>query len=362
MVLFCQLIYLPAAIAYKPDVHIKITENAVLESQRVQSALEGAGLLPAGGDLEQTTLKAMNLSEWIQYGASWEDNIQIWWGEPQDIAFCHFYNPVTNQGYTLSSGTEIGQSLIARSHDFTNEWSYEMAKKLYYAALIGDNSEILDGDITRMRPGWVPHLLGPITDMTEEDRDQYFAWTLQALGHTLHLIQDASVPAHTRNDLHGLLEPYEVWTNNKLKYLEENDIFIGDGSNPWTSWNQHTDIIVPDVFMDTNQLDASDTEPISGSGQGIAEYAYANFMSEGTIFTYDLPVKPDDSEFFTNYQSENFNLDVRPVNGRDMTFVYLRNKHPGGVEHLALAGVLHPHPISSAISYDVRWTTNDRKV
>ncbi|BBO72161.1 hypothetical protein DSCA_60910 [Desulfosarcina alkanivorans] len=115
--------------------------------------------------------------------------------------------------------------------------------------------------------------------------------------------------------------------------------------------------------MDTNQLDASDTEPISGSDQGIAEYSYANFMSEDTVFAYGLPVRPEELDFFFNYQSEDFNLDVRPVNGRDMTFVYLRNKHPGGVEHLSLAGVLHPyHPNSSSIYYDLRWTTDDNEV
>jgi hypothetical protein len=362
MIVFGQIVYQPNAIAYKPEVHKKITEYAVLNSQRIRPALEATGFLPLGGELEWVEINTMNLSEWIQRGADWEDGIQIVWGEPQDIAFCHFFNPVTDQGYTLPSGAEIGQSLIERSHDVTNEWSYVMAKQLYYAALIGDNSEIVDG-FTRMRVGWLaPYFLYQKTNMIEEDRDQYFAWTLQALGHTLHLIQDASVPAHTRNDFHGLLEPYEKWTNENLKYLEDNLFFIKIGSTPWAYWIQHADIIAPDVFIDTAQLDANDTAPISGPDQGIAEYSHANFMSEGTIFAYDLPAKADWSGFFTNYQSEDFNLDVRPVNGQDITFVYLRNKHPGGVSHLVLAGVLHPHPISSAVSYDVRWTTNDNKV
>lgn len=296
-IVFIQLISLSAAIAYKKNVHIKITENAVGQSQEIQPALESAGILRPGADFKNAGVKNLTFSEWIQRGADWEDGIQMVWGEPQDIAFCHFYNPIADKGYMSPSGTEIGQSLISRSHDVSNEWSYEMAKKLYYAALIGDNSEILE-NINRMRPGYVPHLLYQIINMNEEERDQYFAWTLQALGHTLHLIQDASVPAHTRNDFHGPMEPYERWTNNKLDYLEDNKIFTADGSNPWTSWSQHTDIIVPDVFMDTNKLDASDTEPIFGSDQGIAEYSYANFMSEDTVFAYGLPVRPEEMDFF----------------------------------------------------------------
>jgi hypothetical protein len=159
------------------------------------------------------------------------------------------------------------------------------------------------------------------------------------------------------------MEPYERWTNSELSYLEDNKTFTADGSDPWTSWGQHTDIIAPDVFMDTNQLHFDATVPIPGSDQGIAEYSYANFMSEDTIFAYVLPAKPEELDFFYKYQSEDFNLDVRPVNGTDMTFVYLRDKHPGGVDHLALAGVLHPyHPNSSAIYYDLRWTTDDDMV
>jgi hypothetical protein len=38
-IVFIQLISLSAAIAYKKNVHIKITENAVLQSQEIQPAL-----------------------------------------------------------------------------------------------------------------------------------------------------------------------------------------------------------------------------------------------------------------------------------------------------------------------------------
>jgi hypothetical protein len=221
LIFLSQLVYSSAALGYKPNVHVTITKNAVLKSQNIKSRLEAVGLLSSNGDIEKEVLMGLYLSYWIQRGANWEDGIQIAWGEPQDIAFCHFYNPIADKGYMSTSGAEIGQSLIARSHDVTNEWSYEMAKKLYYAALIGDNSEIMDNHITRMRPGWVPHLLGPITDMTEEDRDQYFAWTLQALGHTLHLIQDASVPAHTRNDFHGFMDITNRCSSKMGPYLDE---------------------------------------------------------------------------------------------------------------------------------------------
>ena len=357
-ILFGQAFYLTPSVAYRQKVHEKITENAAIKSMGIKSALEAIGLMLPGEELDKVKIKNKDLNKWIQRGASWEDNFQFNWG---NILFCHFHNPVTDKGYTLPSGTEVGQSLIVRANDTTNEWSYEMAKMFYYAALTGDNNEIVDS-FTHIRDDMNPNHISGQTNMTKEDRDQYFAWTLQALGHTLHLVQDASVPAHTRNDFHGLFEPFEKWTNKNLKYLADNNIFNEEGSNPWTYWNQHADPLIPDVFIDTNQLENNDTAPISGSDQGIAEYSHANFMSEDTIFTFDLPLKPDLSEFFTNYQSDDFNLETENINGRDMTFVYLKNKHPGGVDHLLLAGVLHSHPISSPTIQDVRWTTNDRKV
>jgi len=344
--LIIHILFSASASAYRTDVHEIISDHATGRSLKYHSVMKNIGL-------NQGKIKSKDLLWWVQHGSSWEDNFQFIWG---DILFCHFHNPVTDQGYTLPSGTEFGQSLIARAHDAANEWSYEMAKKFYYAALAGDNNEIAS-IFSRIRDGIIAngsHSISSQTNMNKEDRDQYFAWTLQALGHTLHLVQDASVPAHTRNDFHGLFEPFEKWT-----YKNKEDLPYGDeGSSPWMYWSQHVDTLIPDVFIDTDQLDNNDAAPVSGSDQGIAEYSRANFMSEDTIFTFDLPLKPDWSDFYNNYQSDDFNLDVR----QDMTFVYLRNKHPGGVDHLALAGVLHPYPISSDLIHDVRWTTNDRKV
>ena len=53
----------------------------------------------------------------------------------------------------------------------------------------------------------------------------------QGIGHILHLIQDMSVPAHTRNDSHPDGDPYEAWAKqyakpnlNKVKFIKVNSI------------------------------------------------------------------------------------------------------------------------------------------
>lgn len=45
--------------------------------------------------------------------------------------------------------------------------------------------------------------------------NQEKAW--YGLGHILHLIEDMTVPAHSRNDHHILSDPYEKWTSENLK-------------------------------------------------------------------------------------------------------------------------------------------------
>ena len=47
-----------------------------------------------------------------------------WFGVVRKTSFfVSFLNPITDKGYTLDSGIEVGQSLIARANDVTNEWS-----------------------------------------------------------------------------------------------------------------------------------------------------------------------------------------------------------------------------------------------
>jgi hypothetical protein len=51
-IVFIQLISLSAANAYKKNVHIKITENAVIESQKIKPSLKAVGILQPGADLK----------------------------------------------------------------------------------------------------------------------------------------------------------------------------------------------------------------------------------------------------------------------------------------------------------------------
>jgi hypothetical protein len=62
LIFFSQFICIPAALAYKKDVHVTITKNAVLNSQNIKSGLEAAGLLSSNGNIENKTLKGQSIS------------------------------------------------------------------------------------------------------------------------------------------------------------------------------------------------------------------------------------------------------------------------------------------------------------
>src|SRR5262249_48206939 len=110
-----------------------------------------------------------SLTEWLRVGAIREDD---------ELRFLnHFHNPLN--AWTVAGYVNVGQSSIlwaqkaARS---TPSWSWPDARRYYLEAL---------------------------TLPRASERDAALARTFRALGHVIHLVQDAAVPAHTRNDPHS---------------------------------------------------------------------------------------------------------------------------------------------------------------
>lgn len=97
---------------------------------------------------------------WLEQGSIEEDNFPRWMN--------HFYDPSANQGlWGFASSKDWAQG-------GWQDYGWEKALNSY---IKGDRQS-----------------------------------AMIALGHTLHLIEDAGVPAHTRNDAHPEGDPYENWT------------------------------------------------------------------------------------------------------------------------------------------------------
>jgi hypothetical protein len=134
-----------------------------------------------------------------------------------------------------------------------------------------------------------------LTATSKIERESQFANAFRALGQLSHLIQDASVPAHVRNDIHIGFH-YEKWLENIRQ--KNPGTFNSYISSP-VSFDPSILNGVPDYWapipiariFDTDKYDGNNPDmtvpyPIGIFGPvGITEYTNANFFSEGTIFS-----------------------------------------------------------------------------
>ncbi|MEW6420048.1 MAG: hypothetical protein AB1480_18365 [Nitrospirota bacterium] len=148
----------------------------------------------------------------------------------------HFYDPTTGKKLTdtLYKYTAEESALIWGTYYVNNDFNWKKARDYFYYAL---------------------------SENSKDKRNEYWGKLFQSLGHVLHLIQDMGVPAHVRNDAHGLgagyPEPYESYV--KTYYSVK-------GGYSSVNLPQLTD------YWDTK------------AGKGLAEFTNSNFFSRDTNF------------------------------------------------------------------------------
>lgn len=230
-----------------------------------------------------STIKKGNVENWIQEGADLEDTGNLWNAVTATARWKnHFHNPLKPWLEAGLTDVQTGESSILWAQDGSNQqnylerdWSWSIVRNYYYLAL---------------------------TSVAAIDRSAYFAQAFRGLGHQMHLIQDASQPAHVRNDAHpwdrnevsGLnIEPWAAKNRNFINSLAANPQFPTLSLAPSTyssldpSYNSlHLTPVA--LFIDTDQYNGS--APTVGLTQGIAEYTNANFASEHTIFAEENPI------------------------------------------------------------------------
>jgi len=200
------------------------------------------------------------LKEWFGDGGEFEDK------PPECIvpyqrSRNHFHNPIDNSGFSAwwdTLGIIKGVSVI----DWINKpidtqgcgyYSWNDAREYYYAAL---------------------------TKTDKATRETNFAETFRSLGQLMHLIQDMSVPEHTRNNGHYIAYDYEKWVDDPEKrgpltdYSNPIKYFVPDSSFPLNIRN----------LFDTEQYNKTNPDITFNSNIGLSEYTSANFLSPDTIF------------------------------------------------------------------------------
>ena len=232
-----------------------------------------------------TQLSGKSILNWLRDGSITED-------DPMCRSVNHFHNPLLSWNMSgmsdapwfinswcdawspyFSNVTWATGFLTAppngQKENFSTNFSYapnnwDHARRYYFWALVSDSREM---------------------------RDQYFASTFQALGQVMHLLQDASVPAHVRNDFishltfTGFCDPLgcyyfipSKWFNSPFEYyvLAHSYLIDAAGSSLPTFQNPRlTD------FWDTDQYTGANSS--KSLSQGLAEYTSANYFSDETI-------------------------------------------------------------------------------
>ncbi len=224
------------------------------------------------------TINGYTIRDWIQDGGKAED-------EPfYTRSFNHFHNPLKPWDSAGFKGTFKSAILWAQEQGtfgslFGGNYSWKAVREYYHIALTGRD------------------LSGAIVASTQDDRGKYFGYTFQGVGQLMHLVEDMSVPAHTRDDAHVLYN-YE----DKVDEIRRTN--LGDFQNllstPVYFGNAIQNI---STLFDTDQYNG--TNPPSGNAIGLSEYTNANFFSEDTINNSNFP-NPKISDTTTTIVERNF--------------------------------------------------------
>ena len=204
--------------------------------------------------------------EWIGAGGIEEDD--------RDRSLRHFHDPLRPWD---SAGLPLYESSIRwmQRDDATQGWSWQQARRFFHVALTNPDPMI---------------------------REKAWADTLRALGQVMHLVVDASVPEHTRNDAHpkeGVCRSvglrcygnYEYWVSDQHGNAAAQTTFVSTyltnpiGFDPAILQRATLDPFAPVPVarvIDTDTYTGADPNVTLTSAIGIAEISNANFFSEDT--------------------------------------------------------------------------------
>jgi hypothetical protein len=164
------------ALALNESTHELVNRQAAITSTLDSTLKSNLGF--AEGLLEK--FNGQSALRWLELGGRYEDD---------GLRFLrHFHDPLRPWD---RAGLGLFSSSVRWMQDPGQAWSWAAARRYYLQALTGE---------------------------TREARERAWAKTLQALGQLMHLVVDASVPEHVRNDAHPLgpiFGNYEYWVSGE---------------------------------------------------------------------------------------------------------------------------------------------------
>lgn len=264
--------------AYEPETHREIAIKAAQPNASSTDEVLKTELGIRGGIAEVLLGQRVGIDFLIGEGAFSEDS-------PFTRSRNHFHNPLLPWESAGLTGIFGGQSSVVWQQNRSQssflfgggDWSWQDARQRYLSALTGVG----------------------LPQNTREQRDLALADTFRTLGHLTHLIQDASVPAHSRNDPHVIFEGYETWADRARRDTPrgERALFLQYLASPikppltiFAPGRQEAPIPIARL-IDSDLFDPpGNFGSLLDPALGIAEYSNGNFLSDDTIFRdFTLP-------------------------------------------------------------------------
>ena len=227
--------------------------------------------------------------EWLELGGKYED-IPAWYLR-YARSLNHFHDPLTNMGYNVYGVTNLNE--LIDNYIFDPFQLFFLSRIVNLLGNINSKSSI-DWALLPKETQYFGHYSWndvrdyyhkALTSSDQNTSNTNFAETFRGLGQLMHLVQDASSPAHTRNDQHWSTKPeknYEAWV---LENRSKDDI---SGYDPKFFTGARNSLA---SFIDTDQYNSPNPDPdiTAGTDIGLSEYTNANFFSEDTIEDSSYP-------------------------------------------------------------------------
>ena len=244
-------------------VHPKITASAAQSSVGLQNFLS-----------ENYARATEGTVNWLIAGSVYEDI-------PFTRGFNHFYDPTKHPALGLTDGFDWGahSSFEWATEDLTQFGNQSFPWRLVRA-----------------------YELNALTNSSRVARQQSLDWTMFYLGHVIHLNQDLTVPAHVRNDNHGLTlkhgfwETWIMWTENYGRdvYSKQDPAKafpLQTQHQGWAWWQNTAKFQKLENFWNRDFLSSgganalnSDAGNEAGKQLGLSEFCNGNFISEDSPY------------------------------------------------------------------------------
>lgn len=276
---------LTSAWGYEIETHEALSSASVNASilKSDDSRRKDIGLDKDIGDVTQTfpdsTGTFRSVLDLVKFGASLEDNVQIFSLNPEVRVTKHFFNPLTGSGLRHLGSEETASpdwALEDRSDDSRQAFSYKDARRAF-----------LDG----------------LIKVGEDDRKKGLGRTFQNLGHVVHHIQDMAQPQHVRNDIHcdkpicfplNAFAPSGFEADSKSSTVLRQIAEIGLPQGYLLSGQSFNNIYsTPRKFWHTEAAGLGSPQ----AGKGLAEFTQRNFVSAGTNFWWLSALLQANSDF-----------------------------------------------------------------